>query len=199
MKADHVFLTLRVTGANTGIGKLNEIAAVRTDHNGNVLAAFSDSLVATPSARRRRASEVIERLREVIVEGSELHSDKVYEPRFVVVCWNSEPDRAILRATIENETDETEDFFKFHGWLSMMHLAWPLVYHDLVGDRSPESLCASFGFVLPKKCSISDECRALTKVYWALMARYKAALVAEEVVREVGGKPLQTVRKFLGW
>lgn len=205
MNYDHVFLTARpantsITRDGATLRRLTEIAAVRTDNHGNVLAAFSESLVSTPAARSTRTNAVFDRMREVIIEGSELQGDMAFEPSFVTVCWRADSTRTLLRVAMEHEVDsETDAFFTFHGWIDLMQLSWPLAYHDMIGDRTLDSLCASFGFTVPKRPSVDDECRALVKAYWALMARYKAALVGEEVVRQVGGKPLQTFRKILGW
>lgn len=197
MNYDHIFIDLAMT-ANPRIGSLTGIAAVRTDNKGNVLAAFAESLIATPAARKTRFNAVIDKFKEVIIDGSE-HSSRAFEPSYVVVAWNAAADQAALKYAIEHESDETQELFKNRTWIDPMQMAWPLVYYDIIGDRSLESLCASFGIVNNEPGSAVGECRVLVKVYWALMARYKAGLFAEEVARGLGGKPLEVVRKLIGW
>ena len=79
-------------------------------------------------------------------------------------------------------------------WLDLNQLAWPLVMSGVLNPGPTlKQLAEHFEVTL-----YTDVPVTLSRVYWAMMKRYRGSLLAEGVIREVGGAPLATVRKFFG-
>lgn len=92
-------------------------------------------------------------------------------------------------------------YFRGKTWLDISQLAWPLGYCDMISNRDLDTLCKHFGAVVAHDAAgtMSGNCEALVRVYWAMMQRYRTALIGEEAVRDFGGEALQGIRKFIGF
>lgn len=92
----------------------------------------------------------------------------------------------------------TGQWFKDKTWLTISQLAWPLYYSDMISDTEFDTICKHFSIDDCPDDDIEGNCEALVRVYWALMKRYRTALIGEEAVRDFGGEALASVRKFIG-
>ncbi len=70
----------------------------------------------------------------------------------------------------------------------------------MIPDRELDTLSKHFGspIALDLEGTMSGNCEALVRVYWAMMKRYRSALIGEEAVRDFGGEALAGIRKFIG-
>ena len=91
------------------------------------------------------------------------------------------------------------DDFKGKPWLDISQLSWPLGYCDMIPDRDFDTLCKHFGIEVDGPGTMTGNCEALARVYWALMKRYRTSLMGEELIRDVGGETLSKVRRFVGF
>lgn len=202
MNTDHVFVILSATHPDPKVGQISGIAAVRTNHKGKVLATYSGSvrLIAELSAEERAHlggvhpaidgdAEPFSSVQVAI--GKSILSDK-FESNYVVVG------NPIDRTYLKEYTGERPELFPRRSWIDILAISWPLCYHDMISDRTFESLCRHFNVQNPAENTATGNCEALVRVYWAVMARYKIALGGEEIVREVGGSAFQTVLKMVG-
>lgn len=191
MNLDHIFIDLAVTDPNPEKGKIIALAAVRTDKRGNVLAAFSDE-----TSTGGEYSEALFKKSIAAMESAILA--KRFEMSYIVVAHFAEVDRRFLTSAYEAASLGIP--FPKRAWLDTAQMAWPLVYNDMIAERTLDSLCVHFG--IERKAETYDtamgDCEALVRVYWAMMARYRGALQGEELVRNVGGETLAKARKMFG-
>ncbi len=176
MNQSHIFVDISYVDR-----RITAIAVVRTDHKGKeVQATFASSIDSESSL-----PDVIASMRKTILAPS-------LGGTYVVLSHYAETDRQILRENGEG------DLFIGRAWLDTSQIAWPFVYHDLAGERSLETLCAYFKVSNPDPNSATGNCEALCRLYWAMMNRYKIALMGEDVVRDLGGETLQKALSFFG-
>jgi len=190
MNQDHVFVDLAVTHAKPEDGEIVGIAVVRTDKKGKVLAAFSERVASaeSPTFGDPDFDTVIRDMKRSILNDT-------FDSSYIVIAAHADTDRAYLR----EYTDDKPEVFPRRGWLDILALSWPLCYNDMISDRSFESLCRHFKVENTAPNTATGNCEALVRVYWAMMKRYKTALGGEEILREIGGTPLENVRKLVGF
>jgi DNA polymerase III epsilon subunit-like protein len=191
MQCDHVFVDLAVTDPNPTTGKIVGIAVVRTDRKGKVLESFSqevDSETDIPVPEGETLAVVVSNMKKCILDS------RRYDSSYVVIGTHTETDRAHLR----NFTKDKSEVFAGRGWIDILALSFPLCYYSMIPDRSFDSLCKHFEVTNTAPNTAMGDCEALVRVYWALMTRYKTALGGEEILREIGGTPLKSLRKIVG-
>jgi len=203
MNLDHVFLDLAVTHPNPRIGQIVGIAVVRTDRKGKVLADFSSKIrPATDLSDEEKdtyGDDVVDTSGDSFVDVIKSMKRKIlnesrFEDSFVVIGTHAENDRTFLR----NVTEDDPEVFGKRAWLDILILAWPLYHNDMISDRSFDSLCKHFKVENSAPNTAMGDCEALVRAYWALAKRYKTALGGEEILREVGGTPLEKFRTIVG-
>lgn len=210
MNQDHVFIDLAVTHPNPEIGQIIAVAAVRTDKKGKVITEFAEKIrlhedlstveeahsppdfSVTEWTQARRLPEVMSTLRETLLIP--------FDGSYVVVATHADVDRRFFKEAwkTHNCNGPGGSPFQHRAWIDPLQLAWPMFYNDMMPDRSFDSLCKHFGVNNSAPDTATGDCAALVEVYWAMMNRYKGALIGEEVIREVGGNALAHVRRFFG-
>ncbi len=178
---DHLFLALGLSESNLETAAITGIAAVRTDRKGTVLAAYSESC----SVRGLVDCDL-----EAVYGNMANALLKPFPAHYVIVAEHSNAYRTLLGPA----------YFKGKTWLDISQLAWPLGYSDMIPDRSLDTLTKHFGtpIAFDLEGTMSGNCEALVRVYWAMMKRYRSALIGEEAVRDFGGEALAGIRKFIG-
>jgi hypothetical protein len=189
---DHIFIDLAVSDPDPNKGEILALAVVRTDYKGKVLKAFSETISTSDEFDERRFKTVIGRMQELILA-------KTFEMSYIVVAYGGD-DRRFLRSSWERIAHDEAEVFPRRAWLDVQQLAWPLIFNDMMSDRTLDSLCVQFG--ISRDASTVDtamgDCEALVRIYWAMMTRYRGALKGEEMVRQAGGETLAKVRKVVG-
>ena len=199
MGCDHVFIELALSHPDLKLGQILGIAAVRTDRKGKPLTAFSEKVKPETDFTPEEKTHVEENfaigdrysgesLSQVVKDLKSSVLSKRYDSKYVIVATHAESVRAFLG----------EEVFGKKPWLDILAISWPLAYHDHVSDRTFDSLCKSFKVENTAPDTATGNCEALVRVYWAMMTRYKTALGGEEILREVGGSPLEHLRKYIG-
>jgi hypothetical protein len=179
MNLDHVFIELGLSDDNIAVASVTGMAAVRTDRKGKVLAAYSDSV---SHSTRPNTKDGIDRLYEGLSDAL----IKPYPAQYVVIAQHA---NAYKQAVGEN-------CFRGKAWLDIAQLAWPLGYCDMISNRDLDTLCKHFSIAIDSEGTMSGNCEALVRVYWAMINRYRVALIGEEAIRDIGGESLAKVRKF---
>jgi len=205
MQCDHIFVDLAVTHPNPRIGQIIGIAVVRTTGKGKVLETFSEQVklyveLSEDEKKHLAGSDdsislnadslksVIGSMRKCILD------TRRYDSSYLVIAAHADTDRTYLR----NFTNEKSEVFAGRAWLDILALSYPLWYNDMISDRTFDSLCKHFKVENTSPNTATGDCEALVRVYWALMTRYKTALGGEEILREIGGSPLESFRKIVG-
>ena len=181
MNLDHIFLEVGLSDENASLASVTSMAAVRTDRKGKVLAAYSEEV-----SIRGLEDAPLEKLYQNLA-GSILGP---YSSDYVVISQHSNIYKGLLQ----------KNHFRGRPWLDIAQLAWPLGFCDMISNRDLDTLCKHFEVKAKseEEGTISGNCEALVRVYWAMMKRYRAALIGEEAIRDFGGEALAGVRKFIG-
>jgi len=181
MNLDHVFVELGLSEDNIEAASVTGMAAVRTDRKGTILAAYSESC----SIRG-----LVEADMESVYGNLSATLLKPFPGQYVVVAQHASAYKTILGPT----------YFRGKTWLDIAQLAWPLGYCDMIPDRSLDTLCKHFGMPISPEAegTMSGNCEALVRTYWAMMKRYRSALLGEEALRDFGGETLAGFRKIIG-
>ncbi len=172
MNLDHLFM-VRKGSATDGT-----IAFLRTDRKGKPGPAFSSEYSSDKSSDAGTYSQVMQ---------------DAYN------CIGATRERFILVTSLRTEGPKWGQLTRHT--VSIQEFAWPLYYNDLLSPdcSSVKELAMHLGIPYEMKGPAADnECVALMHVYWAIMKRYRAALLGEEVAREIGGRPLQKLRELFG-
>jgi len=186
---DHVFIYVRPFSLESKNSSIAEISCVRT--NGqvgqttkrNVIAAFSTKIDDEYSFKN-----AVTNIKKNVVGDSD---------KFVVVTYLSDYVHTLVRN--ECRKIEVEELFLGRSWIDVAQLAWPLVSNGMIESRTIEVLSKHFGIKLLDKEDTADICTAIVGVYGYMMRRYKTALAGEEVIRDIGGETLDSIRKMVGF
>lgn len=192
MNLDHVFIDLAVSDPDPEKGEIVAMAVVRTDHQGKVLAAFSDTCGSDHSFDEPRFAQCIHRMQDTILA-------KNLQVSYIVVAHGPD-DRRFLRAAYGRLKEKDSEVFPKRSWLDTSQLAWPFVYNDMASERTLESLCVHFGVPFDPETADSamGDCERLVRLYWTMMGRYRLALKGEQMARDVGGDLFGRASSFLG-
>jgi hypothetical protein len=196
MSCDHLFLDLEVQAMAAPVrGKLRaidavvvehrttptcpitSIAGVRTNDRGKVLSSF---------ALKDAAFPVIHKALLDLARGDS----------YVVVAIAPESKKRALRDAYMFH--DLADPFAGRAWLDFSQVAWPLVLAGHVQSRSLRSLGEHFKIKHDAPGTVTGDVAFLCAVYWEAAKRYRAALAGEEVVRDLGGNALASIRKVIG-
>ncbi len=194
MNIDHIFLDPALTSTDPEKGEVIALAVARTDHRGTVRtvdgvrAAYSERIRTEKEidAESRELTEAVRAMRELVCHPS-------FDDKFVIVAHGN-LDRAFLRKAWQ-KAGEKGEVFGARLWLDAAQVAWPLAYSDQVSSSDLTSLASTFGFTNSAPDTCTGDCELLMKTYWAMMRRYRLALVGEGAVRDVVG---EGVSGFLG-
>jgi hypothetical protein len=182
MNLDHVFIELGLSEDNPELAAVTGMAVVRTDRKGKVLAAYSDT--AKHDGPVAPIDRLYERVRAEVL--------KPYPASYVVVSQHAATYKRILG----------DRCFPERPWVDIAQLAWPLGYCDMISARDLDTLSKHFavsGGEYGTDGTMTGNCEILVRVYWAMMQRYRTALLGEEAVRDIGGEALASLRKFVGF
>lgn len=173
MNLDHVFIDIGLS--STGI--VTGLAAVRTDRKAKPLAAYSEGIT-EGRGYNDKLDNALENMFSVVL--------KPYPADYVIVSQHAGRYRSVIDAYVQGRP-----------WLDIAQLAWPLGFSDMIPNRDLDTLCKHFG-MKPDDGTISGNCESVVRVYWAMMKRYRTALIGEEAVRDFGGETLASLRKYIG-
>lgn len=185
MNLDHIFVELGLS-EDTPRGKTESdysvtgIAAVRTDRKGKVLAAYSESC----SIRGLVPNDI-----ESIYGNLSSALLLPYPAQYVIISQHAATYRGLLDPA----------YFRGKSWLDIAQLAWPLGYCDMISNRDLDTICKHFAIKIDSEGTMSGNCEALVRAYWAMMQRYRTALLSEEAIRDYGGEALAGLRKYIGF
>lgn len=166
MKPDHIFVAIDRDA--------KELASIRTNPDGDVLATYTDKVCANLSL-----DDIRKHFTNIILSSR-------FDQKPIFVAHNAELVKSILGLKSNR------------AWICTSQLAWPLIYNDMVVSRNLDSVAKHFG-INESNVDVTTEVAIVMKVYWEMMRRYKTALFAEQSIRKVGGEHLESVRRFMGF
>ena len=167
----HIFISLVIVD-----DEMIGMAVVRTNERGTVLKAYADKVSDDKSF-------------EKICDNVYKDFVHMYDESYVVIT----------------EVSETYEYFKKNKitlfeapWLNMSQLAWPLVFSGVLPGRSLDQVAGYFGIKNNNPDTATGNCEYLTRVYWTMMRNMRLAIIAEEGMRDYGGKIIANVRSIIG-
>lgn len=173
-------------------GHVLGIAVVRTDARGNVRtvgegvkAAYSERIESDGESdpEARDFEDAIQAMRALVMGPS-------FDPQFIVVSHGAALDREFLRRAWQRCGNDGEIFGERRAWLDMNQIVWPLAYCDMVSSRDLASVASVFGLTNTAPDTCTGDCELLVRTYWAMMRRYRLAMVGEQTAREAIGETL---------
>jgi hypothetical protein len=169
---DHIFLDT-VFENNECV----DLAVVRTDRKGKVIATYSEKL-------RTKAWAGVP-----LTDALHVMKDAILSPRFdeTFMGVSHKPQRKVIR----------EPFGE--SWITLSTLAWPLAFSGLIPSVALDSIAKYHGIVNKAPKTAQGNVVALHETYWQMMRRYKTALTAEDSLRGFGGDALEKLRRELGF
>lgn len=198
MNLDHIFIDISTSSLDHETGEVLSVAAIRTDRNGRHIQAFQSKIKPEDEVSAnepKKGTDYAKTLWNGAPSKGEvcrsMHSVLIsqYDPKYVVVGHHVDLIRPFVRAMGEP--------FTGRAWIDTAQLSWPMCANGMLSGRSLETLAIHFQ-VAHEEAGMSavGDCATTMLVYWALMARYKAALTGEELLRIAGGDTLASVRKW---
>lgn len=148
----------------------NELAAIRTDNEGNEIA-------------RCKASIIDENTFDAAIAGLKSSIIDNRSTRFVVVSHLVDLNRGTFTANCKKHRQVNP--FEERVWVDTAQLAWTLVFNGMIQSRDLKNVAAYYGVSYDGR-SIMDKVSTLTEVYWRMMDRNTVALKVENGIRRSG-------------
>jgi hypothetical protein len=169
---DHIFLDSIHDGSECA-----DLAVVRTDRKGKVIATYSEKLKTKSFMGVALADALL------------VMQDAILSPKFDenFMCVSHKPQRRVIR----------EPFGE--SWITLSTLAWPLAFSGLIPSITLDSIAKHYGVTNKAPKTAQGNVVALHETYWQMMRRYKTALTAEDSLRGFGGDALEKLRRELGF
>lgn len=204
MKQDHIFFDIETSSLDYDSAEVLDMAAIRTDRTGDILAAYSDRI--RPSREVDPKSAKVngynssdwanaQEFKAAVAAMAGVILNPKFDTKYVVVAHFSEFDKTIL--TNQCKAHGIEMPFK-RAWLDTAQIAWPYAFNDMLSGRSLDTLCKYFGVVNKSPHTAAGDAAATMHAYWAMMRRLTPALMAEEFLVRKGGQKLDSIRKLVG-
>ena len=204
MRIDHVFFDVETTGLNPKTDDIIEAAAIRTDWEGNQLAAWCQKInpVSPVSEEAAKVNGYNEKdWAEAVDFPTAMRGFKsvIFEnrPKFVMVAHEAYFDRLMLE---ENclRVNEAVPLEGYHRWICTRNLAWPLVYSGQVQSAKLTAIAEyySVDFIDHKAHTATGDVQAMMQIYWKMMKRYSIAVEVEKGVKQIGGNVFANVMNF---
>lgn len=202
MILDHIFLKIAASSLDLAKALPIELAAIRTDGNGTILASCTDKLSIGSSQVSDDASKLYRysvRDWQHAVPFSSVHAAiessllRGRTEKVVIVGHFAEVDRLLW--TNACKASELSDPFSERAWIDLAQLLWPLTYSGQITGRSLVKACEFYGVEKEESESPAYEVEAIRKVYFKVMARWSLLNNAEQKVKTWGGN---LVSKFMG-
>lgn len=178
---DHIFVD-----AKTHKGKVVEIALIRTNKRGSILASRSE--VFGEHIPAIRVIESVENaIANAIVSG---------DTRTVVVGhqldWRDALDREWKKA-------ERPRLLANRVWVDLADVAWPLVYARIIANRGLDHIAEHFRVDTSQLGACPDNVIVIMQTYWEMMRRYRTVLHADTALAEsTAGKSIDAFRRLVG-
>lgn len=204
MNQDIIFFDVETSGLDPKENEIIEMAAIRVDPTGSVVAQYSDKIrptkpVGEKAAKINRYSE--EAWKDSIPFKTALNTLKssVLHNRpesFIVVAHYGQFDQMFLNA----ECARIEEKVPFDGrkWIDTFHLSWPLLVAGAIESQSLTSLGKYFGVPLDRAHTALGDVEILCCVYDRLMKRYMLITEAEGAIRGIGKSIMEKGIELIG-
>jgi DNA polymerase III epsilon subunit-like protein len=192
MNQELIFFDTETGGLDPEKFDIIEMAAVRIDAAGNVVAQYSDKICPTlpvdPKAAQINGYSEESWKNAVSFENAlETLKTAILRNRsksYILVAYNEKFDQAFFRSACKRIGEEMP--FEGRRWVDPMHMAWPLLVAGVVPNLKLGSLVKYFGVSPDNLHTALGDTIALAQVYERMMKRYTLVTEAEGFVRNVG-------------
>ena len=185
---DHIFIDLETTGLDPSTGDIIEVAAIRTDNVGNLIATYSDKITpkvpVTIEASRVNGYTEEKWAQAISIEAAMATMTASIltgrDAKFVVVAHFADFDKAYLKSVCARYHLPLP--FNGSQWICTGQLAWPLYYSGVIKSRSLAALCKLFGTENIAPHTAMGDVSAAHEIYWKMMQRMVPATVAANAI-----------------
>lgn len=202
MNQHHIFFDVETSHLDCELGEIIEIAAIRTDEEGNTLSGFYDKIKPTKSvdleaAKINRYNEKDWKNSVPFITALDTLKSSIIKPyggkKFVVVAHVAQFDKTYLQ--LECKRYKQDEPFATRYWIDTAQLAWPFLFSGIILDRKLNTLCKFFDVDTNNLHNALRDVEALSQVYWRMMKRYKLAMSVDNDVRKAASG---LIEKFIG-
>ena len=168
---DHIFFDIKADDPNPKNATITEMAAIRTDGDGNVVSAFNEEFT-----KDTYFDVALQGLRSVVLEK---RSEKV-----VIVSHFGEYSRTLLLSACKSAG--LFDPFDGRVWIDTAQLCWPLVFSEVIPNRDLRSMAKYYGVGTNGIDTAKGDADITRECYWFMMDRFRIAQRVEGGIRRVG-------------
>ncbi len=172
---DHLFIDIKGSEPDPKEGIIREIAAIRTDGNGNVLCAFNQE-----DMKAGDIDIAISGMRSVVLDKR--------SPKLVLVSHYGEYSRTMLLLACKSAG--LPDPFDGRVWIDTAQLAWPLMFAETIPSRDLRALAKYYAIGTHGIDTAKGDADITREVYWLMMDRFSLAQKVEGGIRRAGGNVL---------
>lgn len=190
MNQDHIFIDTETSDLNPDKGCIIEIAAIRTDVKGKILASFTERVTPdrevsksassingwTPEWGGRSYPDVIRAFNRAMVR----EDDKV-----VFVAHFADFDRNFIRSDCKRHKIEIP--LQERAWICTGNLVWPYLFQDQLRSRKLTDVCDFLGISYIRAHDAASDAKACMDVYFELMRRYSTMLLTHTALAQSKG------------
>jgi DNA polymerase III epsilon subunit-like protein len=195
MNQDHIFIDTETSGLHPEKDCIIQLAAIRTDSRGKVMASFCENIrpdrAVNPEAAKVNGYDpetwggisfkaAIAKFNRAMVRDED---DKV-----VFVAHFADFDRSFLRSDCERHGCEVP--LATRAWICTGALVWPYLYQDQLRSRKLTDVCDFFEIPYTRAHDAASDVKACMDVYFEAMRRYSTMLVTHTALAQSKGGPL---------
>jgi DNA polymerase III epsilon subunit-like protein len=192
MKQDYIFFHIETSNLNPATGEIIDMAAIRTDSEGNILVTYADRIA--PLGPVDPEAQKINGYTEKDWEGA-ISFDRALTSMVATILEGRSSACVIVghytsfnQAFLKNACAKINASMPFEGrtWVDMFQLSWPLQCDELIANRSLECLANYYGIDTKNVHSAMGAIEIIYEVYWRMMKRFHLVNNAESAIRKVG-------------
>lgn len=200
---DHIFFDVETTALDTSKAEIIDIAAVRTNGEGDIIATFNTKV--RPKGAVDPNSARINGYDELDWQGAPSFLDAFKALKFssllayanpaVVVAHGAPFDRAVFANNCQREG--VTDLFAKSRWIDTCQLLWPLKLNGSVDSLSLEKVAKYFFVRNPAPHTALGDAETLRLVYWRYMQRTQIMSRVEDTARGIGEQTVKRLFSFV--
>lgn len=190
---DHIFFDLETSSLKPEDGCVIEIAAIRTDSKGNILASFCDRVI--PDREVKPSVAKINGYNKETWGGVPFHSAIASFNRSIVRPFS---DKAVFVGHFcdFDRNFLSSDCIRFgleiplqsRAWICTGNLVWPFLFNDQLSSRKLVDIARFMNIPTEGAHTASGDAKMCCDVYWELMRRYSTMLIAHTAISQSGGR-----------
>lgn len=198
---DHIFLDTETGSLDPETGCIIELAGIRTDCRGRVIASYCDRII--PDREVSKEAAAVNGYNEKEWKKNGVSFDAAirsfvrnlvteYNERVIFVGHFCDFDRAFIKSDCLRHGVEIP--LQTRAWICTGSLIWPFLFNGQLKSRRLIDVCKflelPYGQDGSKLHNAALDTKACCDVYWEIMRRYSTALLAHSAVSKSGAGQL---------